>query len=733
MKKAIFSITCLVLAACASQSGPKNNDEILLDLAERIATAPDSVTYSKFWNTYLQSEQVLNTVAAQERYLEAMGAIASGEKRCEDVDWEALSGLDIVSLMPHISAVECFESVGNVTAAARHQNLFNFIVTGILTPNSGEAYYSAYEVASWGDAADLLELSGYQVIDSYFEFHASRSGLYRAYNVREENTGAVSKIYFDNSRFLHRILDGQYPFAGISDALYESIVLPLVETDYAARHGQGMALYAEKNYPLAEDAFLTAISMGSITANLSLGKLCLEGKSQKFSTSECAQLFVTASDQGLEEAKIMLAYMSYLGLGIDVDVELGNELLESAATSMPAGRAELEMSQLLESDKFTAANSALSTRFLTASAEKGYPPALFKQALVSINGAVGQDGGTREEVYTRLIRRAADAEYPPAQYMWAVYLLDVKKQVDPGLELMNKAAAAGFPSAHYQLGRIAERGMYGQKRDELQAFINYQAAAIRWHASAQFKMGLFNTQGKAVYKDHDIAYGWYSLCAKVGNLDCITNLGYAAEMGYGVPRDYAQAAEIYHFAAKQGFPRANFNLGNFYHNGLGVDQDTDQARQFYTVAADGGSLSAMNRLGLLFLESDNEFHDYQQALAWFERAAEGNSKYGFFNQARMYSEGLGVNVDLARALSLYLEASNRGHGTASLKAAEMYAAGEGVAQDEEKSIQFLKLAALQGESSAVGQLNRLCKEEDRCGLTIDEVLRLLPDTQLEIH
>ncbi|WP_282073254.1 hypothetical protein, partial [Janibacter hoylei] len=69
----------------------------------------------------------------------------------------------------------------------------------------------------------------------------------------------VSKIYFDNARFLHRLLAIQYPFAGTSDQLYTSVIQTLASTDYAARHAEGIVFHAEEQYSQAEHAYLDAI------------------------------------------------------------------------------------------------------------------------------------------------------------------------------------------------------------------------------------------------------------------------------------------------------------------------------------------------------------------------------------------------------------------------------------------------------------------------------------------
>ncbi|MFS1522841.1 tetratricopeptide repeat protein [Microbulbifer sp. 2304DJ12-6] len=711
MKKLFLILTALLLASCSAQAVKTAPEDPLMALTRQAAQSPGSVSFPTYWEAYLKSPQSLKTVTAQARYLEEMASVESGEKTCEAVNWQQITQQNTISLLPHLSATECYETLGKTELALFHQNIFTFIATGILSKHSGDTYYSAYEVASWGDAEDLLSLSGYEIVDSYFEFAESRNGLYRVYNVRTQNNNKVAKIYFDNSRFLHRLLAVEHPFAGLSDALYREILQPLADSDYAARQAVGQVYHAEGEFQKAEQAYLDAIGMGSVMANISLGKLCLAGESTRFSQSECAQLFVSASDHGLEEAKIMLAYMAYIGLGIKADPALADQLLDSAAVWMPAGQAEYEIALLLASAEFTSPREKLAQDFRQVSAAKGYPLALLALALAQLNA----DQKPLDE-FEPLIQQAVDTHFPPAQFFYARYLLEKKGEhsVKTGLALLDKAASADFPPALNLRARIAEAGLFGRKIDTAQALRDYEGAAVRWYPPAQLHMGILNSTGRFMTTNHDIAYGWYALCAKADNLDCLTNLGYATALGTGVEQNYQRAVEIYQYAAAQGSARASYNLGQLYRLGQGVERNLEQAIDYFTQAAEGGSADAMNALGLIYLNSAPEFQSYPTALSWFERAAENNSRYGYFNQAKMYEQGLGTENDQSRALAHYRKASDLGHDIASLRLAQAYNSGEAVDKDPKMAAHFLKLAAEQGNHGKIKRALAMCQESQNC-------------------
>ncbi|WP_444937869.1 hypothetical protein [Microbulbifer sp. JMSA002] len=723
MKKLLFVLTLLLLASCASQSTIHTPVDPLQDLTRQVVLAPESVQYPIYWSEYLKSPQSLNSLEAQGRYQAEMTALETGQKSCAEVNWQEVTQLNSISLLPHLSATECYESIGNDELASYHQNIFNFIARGILSTRRGDTFYSAYEVASWGDVEDLLNISGFEILDSYFEFAASRSGLYRVYNIRDPNNGKVRKIYFDNNRFLHRLLDIQYPFAGLSDALYKNILLPLADSDYSALHAVGQVQEAEGNFQQAEQTYLKAIGIGSLTANISLGNLCLEGNSTKFAVDECAQLFVAAADLGLQEGKIMLAYITTIGLGIEVDTELTSQLLASAAETLQRGEAEYAMALLLASDQYDMPRADLAAHYLQLSAKQGYAPALLEQAGTHLKDKPGQ-----QKIFTNLISQAAKENYPPAQYYYGKYLLEVadENQSHQGMYFLQQSAEAGFPAALYLRGKIKENGLYQQPQDALSALKDIEAAALRWHLPAQLRMGLFNSRGKIVRTDHDRAYGWYALCAKVNNLDCVTNLGYASALGVGVKQDYQRAAKIYQYAASQGSTRASYNLGLLYKNGQGVGQDLQQAKTYLTQAAEAGSVDAMNALGLLYLSQDTDQLNYAEALAWFERASKHNSKYGFYNQGRMYEKGLGVAANSERALSHYRSASELGHTGASLKLAKAYSAGEITNYDLKMALHYLKLATEQSGNKTIKTTLQKCQRSQYCNqIEVAELISLL--------
>jgi septal ring-binding cell division protein DamX len=72
------------------------------------------------------------------------------------------------------------------------------------------------------------------------------------------------------------------------------------------------------------------------------------------------------------------------------------------------------------------------------------------------------------------------------------------------------------------------------------------------HAGAQAKLGFLYTDGKAVARDHQQAFEWFSQAAKGGNVDGLYNLGIFYLYGWGVGQDTTMAAQYLAAAAALG-------------------------------------------------------------------------------------------------------------------------------------------------------------------------------------
>ena len=162
-----------------------------------------------------------------------------------------------------------------------------------------------------------------------------------------------------------------------------------------------------------------------------------------------------------------------------------------------------------------------------------------------------------------------------------------------------------------------------------EAIVWYSKAANGGHVEAMWKLGEFYEMGKGVNCSMTAAIRWYKKAARAGNKpSCLKlvsiflyvkknveeavkwyelsggglsgtdlcNIGYAYDVGNGVPINKAKAVEYYRKAAEDGNGVAQFNLGVCYENGRGVPIDLYVAKYWYEKASMQGYQNATKEI-----------------------------------------------------------------------------------------------------------------------------------------
>jgi len=129
--------------------------------------------------------------------------------------------------------------------------------------------------------------------------------------------------------------------------------------------------------------------------------------------------------------------------------------------------------------------------------------------------------------------------------------------------LSSRPARAGLEEgvAAYEAGNLAL------------AVKEFRTAAETNDANCQYNLALMYERGIGVAKDEKEARVWYQKAAVQGNSNAQFNLGVLYENGHGGDVDFAQANHWYRKAAVQGDALAIGNLGMLYIRGDGVKVD----------------------------------------------------------------------------------------------------------------------------------------------------------------
>jgi|GEM_PF-5717629 len=388
------------------------------------------------------------------------------------------------------------------------------------------------------------------------------------------------------------------------------------------------AIGREPHPPNLDEAGLAALreraDSGDTEASYLLGRvLILRDPSDN---PEALAALLRAAEAGHAAAGFQAGTLLYHGWGVPQDVPRALTLLETSA------RAE----------------NADAARFLALSYER-------------VGGRIPKD----PEVATQWWNEAARLGDRHACHVVGRNLYEegpTSEERSRGLELLEQAAARGFPHACGFLGRLkALELIFDDDLVEEQALPLLRLGAVRGDTEAALflarrlrRLGGRERVEEAVY--------WLALAAEesgVGEPDgeAETTLARSFLDGRGVPRDPAIAIQLTERAASLGFGPGARLRGEIAEDGLGVPRDAAQATAWYRRGAELGDGSSMSRFGTRLFDGHAVEPDARQAAAWLEKAVAEGAVEACHLLALMLFRGEGTDPDPVRAQRLLLEAA----------------------------------------------------------------------------
>lgn len=162
----------------------------------------------------------------------------------------------------------------------------------------------------------------------------------------------------------------------------------------------------------------------------------------------------------------------------------------------------------------------------------------------------------------------------------------VEKDPARAKQLLEKAAKAGSPAAHYALAASA---FADEKPDAIQGYGHLVNAATSGMAQAQNDLALLYLSGKVLgATDGAAGVAWLTRAAQGGYAPAQNSLAALFESGNLVPRNLNNAAQLYTLAAQQGHGPATFAIARMFGQGIGTTPDPVKAWAFATVAGERG-------------------------------------------------------------------------------------------------------------------------------------------------
>lgn len=296
-----------------------------------------------------------------------------------------------------------------------------------------------------------------------------------------------------------------------------------------------------------------AADQGSVSAQVMLGTMYLEGKNVSKNPAISGKWFLRAAEQGNAEAQHRLEELYTDGIGVPKD--------------------RMEASYW----RFQYLSNAERVRISLAAAVS---PVSIMAGRASIAEYVSYaEQGSSLAQYT-LGRRYIDAPYG-------------ERDEKLGTDWLRKAAEQGHSRAMADLATILAVGASGVEVDEAQAVELFRAVA-KQNVSVT-KAAMLDTSSKVggrldAAAREEKAFFWMAQIADLGYSEGQYRLGRMFENGTGVAQDYAQAASSYERAANQGNPQSQYDLARMYLGVNGVPLDVNRAYFWWALSVKGGRL-----------------------------------------------------------------------------------------------------------------------------------------------
>jgi TPR repeat protein len=471
--------------------------------------------------------------------------------------------------------------------------------------------------------------------------------------------------------------------------------------------------------------------------------------------SDAFPLYVKAANAGLSAASYELGRAYLFGYGVPACATEALRWLTRAAEAGEVPAQSLLAGLALQGISQTNSTGLFDTGIDFADQAPDYDQALKWARRASAGGSsdvkallgfiltAGPAEVRSQEEGEALYRQAAATGNTQGQLGWALALLrrNTPDAVGEARNLLEAAADAALPMAHYVLGVIAESGVAGTQ-DFVAAGRHYLAGAELGHHPSEMRYGMALLAGRGVEQD---AFNGESFLRRAGLAGEPQAAAMVAELyarSGALPPNCFEASIWLRRAAEGSYPGAARALGQLYLRGDGLARDPQEAAVWLRQAAAEGDDGAKADLAQLALARELPAADSEATFAWFQQKADAGDLAATFNigvclaegigtqrddtaalalfrQAancmpmaqywcgRMLAEGRGASTDLRAARAWYLEAAEQGNADAEVAAGEMLINGRGGPPDKDVAMALFVRAAAAGHPGALLALELL--------------------------
>lgn len=546
---------------------------------------------------------------------------ASDLEQCQQIPWQQHLPVQLLNLSFYRYALACFrqhKDQANLTLFSQYQS---YVQQGILATGDGKHGYSAFQIHSFTDAAELAGLAGMEIQDYRLELSANGNAMFYLLHLYDPAQDRLIVWYFDNQRFLHAVDGVPFPFIGLYNGWQNQLIPQSANSNAAMMTIMGYLEQINGRYRDAEKWYLQAIEQDSMQAAVYLAQLCTL-QSLATPAERCQQMVVEAADKDYLPALSWLAYQHYLhSKAPDKLADIASMMAYINQRGGP-GYAEISLSRFLFSKTFAPAEPAVGLKLLQQAAAQGEPNA----AAMALLAQQELQPLAKPELLKQL-QQLADTGSSEAAYLYVSEVMLQRDQLTPDWprlqQYLQQSMQAWHPEAYFLFAYGLEQGWFSPtagKTAAEQSWQSYQFAAERFYSRAMLRVGNAYRDGSLTTKNPERAAQWFLLCSRQGNVACAYNAGVMYDDGEDVEKDQDTAFRLFSYAVDQQYVPAMNRLALMYLFGVATDKNVEKAVQLLQQAADSGSLSANYYLGLLYFEGKYLPEDTHKAQQYLQRA-----------------------------------------------------------------------------------------------------------------
>lgn len=414
--------------------------------------------------------------------------------------------------------------------------------------------------------------------------------------------------------------------------------------------------------------------------------------------------YALAWEHGRPDGALGAGRVHNSGRNPNYDQSAALEWFEKAASARhPSGMADAAR-LLAFGDPPIKRDPARACRLAQDAANMGNRTGAYVYALLLEDGA-GCPKDLQEAV--RWLQRAVDLGQAEAMERLGTFLaygVNVPKDVERGKDLIEEAAFAGRGVAFCTRGDLEIRlGGPNASRIALEWYEQGAALGLPQCKREMARQLIWGDPPPSIDRLRAV-----TLLAEIvdQDADAAGILGQLYAEGRLVARDDAKALPLLRRGAEAGLPIPQLYLGHFLMDGRGgLTADPAAAVTLYEKAAAADLPDGLSSLGAVLLTGRGVKQDVPRALAVLEKAAALGSSEALDQLARVYFYGqFGMTTNQEKAAAYAQRAADLGYAWGQRAAAVNHLYGLGVVKDEARAAAMFRLAADQGDASALNSL-----------------------------